>query len=134
MPNSAVNPAAMTDAEKLNFLISQMPSVTYQQTSLLAQVTTINIRLETHGKRLATLEKALVGPTAGAEDLDLSGGGAGDYTSTGGSSAMGATGKGDVDTVGASHGYDGRGTNGGGGGSDQGGRGGRGGGDFYSRP
>jgi hypothetical protein len=127
MPNSAVNPAAMTDAEKLNFLISQMPSVTYQQTSLLVQVTTINIRLETHGKRLATLEKVPVGPIAGAEDLDLSGGGAGDYTSTGGSSAMGATGKGDVDTVGASHGYGGRGTGGGG----QGGHGGRGGGDFY---
>jgi hypothetical protein len=72
MPGSAVDPAAMTDAEKLNFLISQMTSVTDQQTSLLAQVTTINTRLETHGKQLATLEKAPVDPAVGAEDLDLS--------------------------------------------------------------
>jgi hypothetical protein len=65
MPGSAVDPAAMTDAEKLNFLVSQMASVTDQQTSLLAQVTTINNRLETHSKRLAALEKALVDPAAG---------------------------------------------------------------------
>jgi hypothetical protein len=80
MPGSAVDPAAMTDAEKLNFLISQMASVTDQQTSLLTEVTTINTRLKTHGKRLATLEKAPVGSAAGTEDLDLSGGGAGEAT------------------------------------------------------
>jgi hypothetical protein len=49
MPSSVVDPAAMTDAEKLNFLIAQMTSVTEQQTTLLAQVTTINGRLDTHG-------------------------------------------------------------------------------------
>jgi hypothetical protein len=30
MPGSAVDPAVMTDAEKLNFLISQMTSMTEQ--------------------------------------------------------------------------------------------------------
>jgi hypothetical protein len=49
MPGSVVAPAAMTDAEKLNFLIAQMTSVTEQQTTLLAQVTTINGRLDTRG-------------------------------------------------------------------------------------
>jgi hypothetical protein len=80
MPGSAVDPAAMTDAEKLNFLISQMASVTDQQTSLLTEVTTINTRLKTHGKWLVTLEKAPVGSATGTEDLDLSGGGAGEAT------------------------------------------------------
>jgi hypothetical protein len=88
-----------------------------------------------------TLEKALVGSAASTEDLDLSDGGAGDYTSAGGNSAMGVAGKGNIDTGGASHGYDGRGNDcgrgGGAGGGEcggQGGRGGCGGGDFYGRP
>jgi hypothetical protein len=136
MPDSAVDPAAMTDAEKLNFLVSQMAPMTDQQTSLLAQVTTINNRLETHDKRLAALEKAPVDPAAGATDLDLSGGGTSDYTSAGGSSTMGTAGKGDVDTGVAGRCYGGRVNDGGpdGGFGSQGGRGGRRGGDFYGRP
>jgi hypothetical protein len=96
MPGSAVDPAAMTDAEKLSFLVSQMASMTDQQTSLLAQVTTINNRLETHSKRLAALEKAPVGPAAGAAaDLALYGDRANDAGPGGGIGGQGGRGGGD---------------------------------------
>jgi hypothetical protein len=68
MLGSTVDPAAMTDAEKLNFLIAQMTSVIEQQTTLLAQVT-INGRLNTHGQRLAALEKESAAPDADAEEI-----------------------------------------------------------------
>jgi hypothetical protein len=95
MPGSAVDPAAMTDAEKLNFLVSQMASLTDQQTSLVAQVTTINNRLETHGKRLAALEKAPAGPVAdaaAAADLALYGDRASDTGPGGGLGGQGGRG------------------------------------------
>jgi hypothetical protein len=81
-----------------------MTSVTEQQMTLLAQVTTINGRLDTHGQRLATLEKAPVDPDANAEVIDPSRGGAAGYTCAGGSNTLGATGGGDLDADGAGRG------------------------------
>jgi hypothetical protein len=101
-----------------------MTSVTEQQTTLLAQVTTINGRLDTHGQRLATLEKAPVDPDANAEVIDPSRGGAAGYTCAGGSNTLGATGGGDLDVDGAGRGSGGHDL------SVTGGRGGAGGGGF----
>jgi hypothetical protein len=104
MPGSAVDPAAMTDEEKLNFLIAQMTSVTEQQTTLLAQVTTINGRLDTHDQRLATQEKAPAAPDADAEEINPSRGGVAGYTSAGDSNTLGVAGGGDLDADGAGRG------------------------------
>jgi hypothetical protein len=56
MSGSEFDPAAMTNTEKLNFLITQMAAMIDQQTLILAQITTFNGWLDSHDRRLARLE------------------------------------------------------------------------------
>jgi hypothetical protein len=56
MSGSEFDPAAMTNTERLNFLITQMAAMIDQQTLILAQIVTFNGWLDSHDLRLARLE------------------------------------------------------------------------------
>jgi hypothetical protein len=56
MVGSDNNPATMTAAEKLDFLVNQVTSLTDLGTKLSAQMETLNRRMDSHDMRLARLE------------------------------------------------------------------------------
>lgn len=56
MASSDNNPATMTAAEKLDFLVNQVTSLTDLGTKLSAQMETLNRRMDSHDMRLARLE------------------------------------------------------------------------------
>lgn len=69
------DPVAMTAAEKLDFLVTQVMSLTDIGTKLSTQLETLNQRMDSHDTRLMRLETA-----AGKQPIDSEGSGLGGLT------------------------------------------------------